>query len=345
MAKISINVMEKIQEAIRTRYSKSSIIKNAFDNDVVSNLGKPNYKLLKRFDTYFNQNLLILNPSLTNTFPVTYNGNKSQTLFFNEVVKQYCTDVVGYDPTTPDGKIKTRALLDSIAQKHLKLAIIGYGGAMINFLWNTYLLAYITSYNDPIFKEITIFEKENISLTNILRISKPIILDSFLNIHCGENGVLPKIRLFKEEFQLAEKTILFKRYLEDEEEIRKMTEDNYIFLGAPNFEARVLLQESKFFFLGHANNELEIFYQPLVDMELTFESYGSIDIPVLLSNLAVGTIKMLEIFNEIKMDKKTPVIEYTQSQSLFKVDYGEVYGLVPEVVSNETSPGSNSSDW
>jgi len=347
----TVNVMEKIQEEIRHRYADSSIIKHALDNDVISKLGKSNFRLLKRFTTYMNPNLLILNPSLTNTFPISYNGNKSKTIYFNDTIKQYCTDIIGYDPTTPEGKAKVHELLDSIAQKNLKICVVGYGGAMINFLWNTYLLAFISSYNDPIFEEIIIFEKDSISLTNILRISKPVILDSFLNIHCNDDGSLPKIRLIKEEFQLTKKMGLFKRYLEDEKEVKQLVKDGFVFIGAPNFEARVLLNNAPFYFLGHANNELEIFYQPLVNTELTFESYGSIDVPVLLANLAVGTIKMLEIFNEIPIQgkKNLPKPTHIQSESLFRVDYGEVYSLYPEESTEETSENVERSntepDW
>jgi len=325
----TLNVMEKIGEEIRQRYSETSIIKNAFDNNVITTLGKNKFKLLKRFNTYMNPNLLVLEPMLTNTFPISYNGNKRKTIYYNDVVKKYCTDIIGYDPTTEEGKVKIHALLDSIAKKELKLCVVGYGGAMINFLWNTYLLSFISSYNDPIFKELIVFEKENISLTNILRISKPVLLEAFLGIHCDENGGLPKIRLIKEEFQLAEKVSLFKRYLEDEKEIKNLVKNNFIFIGAPNFDARILLEKSPFYFLGHANNELEIFYQPQINAELTFESYGSIDVPVLLANIAVGTIKMLEIFNDIELtgSKNKPKPAHSAGESLLKIDYGEIYNL------------------
>lgn len=340
MSTTTISVMEKIQEEIRHRYAGTSIIKSALDNDVISKLGDSNFKLLKRFTTYMNPNLLILNPSLTSTFPISYNGNKQKTIYFNDIVKQYCADIVGYDPTTPEGKIKIHALLKSIAEKELKLCIVGYGGAMINFLWNTYLLAFISSYNDPVFKEIVVFEKENISLTNILRISKPVILESFLNIHCDDDGALPKIRLIKEEFQLSEKLSLFKRYLTDEKEVKQMVKDGFIFTGAPNFEARILLQKTPFYFLGHANNELEIFYQPIVNTELTFESYGSIDVPVLLANLAVGTIKLLEIFNNIPIVKTKPKPTHAVSESLLKIDYGKIYGL-----DTQNDQNTQSTEW
>jgi hypothetical protein len=342
---IRVNVIEKIQEEIRHRYSETSIIKSAIDNDVITGLGK-SFKLLKRHDTYMNPNLLILNPELTSTFPISYNGNKNKTIYFNDIVKKYCMDVVGYDPTTPEGKERVRELLDNIAKKKLKLAVIGYGGAMINFLWNTYLLAFISSYNEPIFEEITIYEKESISLTNILRLSKPIILDSFLSIHCNDDGSLPKIRLIKEEFQLTKKMVLFKRFLTEESEVKALEKEGYVFIGAPNFAARQLLENSPFFFLGHANNELEIFYQPLVNTDLTFESYGSIDVPVLLSNLAVGTIKQLELFLEVDTSKKKSSTNFEKSQSLFKVDYGVLYNLtesetVQEDNETQTSDGES----
>jgi len=320
----TINIMDKINEGIRHRYATDSIIKKAFDNHVCHQLSTSTLKLKKRHELYFNPNLLILKPDLTEKFKVSFAGNNKKSIYFNPVVREYVEKIVGFDPITPEGKAKIRSMLSDLSKKRLKIVIVGYGGAMINFLWNLYLLSFISSFNDPIFEHIVVYEKENISLTNILRISKPILLESFLDIHQKE-GRLPKVRLLREEFQLADSITSYIRYLEDPEEIKILNDDGYIFIGAPNFEARMKLEETNFIFMGHANNELEIFFQPIVNNDLTFESYGSIDIPVLLSNLAAGTISMIDILGQFQTDKNEFAFE--KGASLLKIDYGEINGI------------------
>jgi len=322
----SINVFEKIFEEIRHRYSPTSIIPGACDNETIFQLDKKSVKILKRYSTVFNPNLKFIVPELSDKFPIRYAGYKKETIYTIPEVVNYCRDIIGIDPTTKDGKQAIHEILDNIAKKELKLAIIGYGGAMINFLWNTYILAFASSYNNPIFKELTIFERESISFTNILRLGKPVMIESYLNMITDERGSLPKIRLIREEFQLAEDTHLIHDYLEDPKLVKKLEDDGYIFLGAPNFEARNLLENSKFFFFGHANNEFEITYCPRVDAGLAFETYGSIDIPVLLANIAVGSLAMLDIFSKLDTENMPDI-----NSSIFKIDYGVQYGLTTQI--------------
>lgn len=317
----TIKVFNKLYEEIRQRYAPDSIIKGALDNHAIHQLfTKKDFKVLKKYKQCFNPNMLVIIPNLSQVFPIPYTGRKAETIYHNQYIRDYCLATTGIDPITEKGKQEIRDILKAIQAKEMKLAIIGYGGAMINFLWDTYLLAFLSNFNEPVFKEICVFEKEAISFTNILRIGKPILLESYLSIYLNENGTLNKLNLIREEFQLAEDVTLIEDYLTTPDDLKELVDNDFVLIGAPNFDARVLLQDSNFFFFGHANNELEIFFQPVVNTELTFESYGSIDIPVLLSNIAAGTIEMLRIF--AGFDVQNP--KYEKSESVFRIDYGEI---------------------
>ena len=316
----TIKVFDKLYEEIRPRYAPDSIIKGALDNHAIHQLfTKKDFKVLKKYKTCFNPNTLVIIPNLSQVFPIPYTGRKAETIYHNQYVRDYCIATTGIDPMTEAGKAEIHDILRAIQAKEMKLAVIGYGGAMINFLWNTYLLAFLSDFNEPVFKEICVFEKEAISFTNILRVGKPVLLESFLSIYLNESGSLNKLNMIREEFQLAEDVTLIEDYLTEEDDLKELVDSDFLLIGAPNFEARKLLEDSNFFFFGHANNELEIFFQPIVNTELTFESYGSIDVPVLLSNIAAGTIEMLRIFTAF--DVKNP--GYEKSQSLFRIDYAE----------------------
>ncbi len=317
----TIKVFDKLYEEIRHRYAPDSIIKGALDNHAIHQLfTKKDFKVLKKYKTCFNPNTLVIIPNLSQVFPIPYTGRKSETIYHNQYVRDYCIATTGIDPMTIEGKAEIHSILKAIQAKGMKLAVIGYGGAMINFLWNVYLLAFLSDFNEPIFEEICVFEKEAISFTNILRLGKPILLESYLSIYLNESGTLNKLNLIREEFQLAKDVTLIEDYLTEAEDLKELVDNDFVLVGAPNFEARKLLEDSNFFFFGHANNELEIFFQPIVNTELTFESYGSIDVPVLLSNIAAGTIEMLRIFTSF--DSKNP--GYTKSESCFRIDYGEI---------------------
>ncbi len=317
----TIKVFDKLYEEIRHRYAPDSIIKGALDNHAIHQLfTKKDFKVLKKYKQCFNPNTLVIIPNLSQVFPIPYTGRKAETVYHNQYVRDYCLATTGIDPMTPEGKEEIHGILRAIQAKEMKLAVIGYGGAMINFLWDTYLLAFLSNFNEPVFKEICVFEKEAISFTNILRIGKPVLLESYLSIYLNETGALNKLNMIREEFQLAEDVTLIEDYLTDEADLKELVDNDFVLIGAPNFDARVLLQDSNFFFFGHANNELEIFFQPIVNTELTFESYGSIDVPVLLSNIAAGTIEMLRVFTGF--DVKNP--GYEKSESVFRIDYGEI---------------------
>ncbi len=335
---VVVDIYERIFEEIRHRYSASSIIKGAIDNEIIYKVFKNiDVKMLKKWKHLYNPNLKVLIPELSDIenetgvyFLVGRNGRHSLNNIYDiPPLRKYIKSTMGFDPMTEEGKKAIWEMLDKLAQKEHNLAVIGYGGAMINFLWDLFLLKTISEYPYPLFNKIVVFERENLSLTNLFRIGKFIILENYSSLFLDENGKLNKLNLIREEFSLAkeENFFLIEDYLtEDSDEmLQQLREKNYLMIGAPNFAARKMLEKDNFFFFGHANNELEIFYQPYVDDELTFESYGSIDIPVLISNIAAGTIAMVNIFGDINKEdlQNKDKSLFNPSESLFRIDYGE----------------------
>ena len=319
-----LKIGDILNEKIRVRYSEDSILSKygICDNEVATRMLAGKTKVLKKWKDIYNPNMNVIFPEISELIPVTPPGVLNDTIYNKEIVKRYCNDIIGWNPI--DNPDKAEELLRNIQSKNLKIAVIGYGGAMINFLYFVYLLTYYANFNEPIFEEIAVFEKENIAFTNLLRLGKPLVLKNYLDIFV-ENQDIPTIKklyLLEEEQRLTKNIIIqIDGYLEDQDDIDELKNQGYILIGAPNFAARQLLEQNDmpFFFFGHANNELEIFYQPVVDSDLTVESYGSIDIPVLLSNIAVGTIAQLQIWNDMDLENNP----FEKSQSLFRIDMGE----------------------
>ena len=318
-----IRIFDKIAEEIRMRYSDKSIVKGAADNEAIFKyFNSGSFKVLKRWDLLFNPNLNVIFPELAQKFPIPYPGKKTY-LYKNPVIKKYIQDILGWNPV--DDPEKIIKLFKKVKEKNINLIVVGYGGAMINFLYNLSNLKDLVGFNEPIFKSMYAFEKENIAFTNILRLGKPIALEAYMEVFVNsKNGPigLNKLNLLKDELNLAEDVLLVEDYLTEENIAELEDEDlpNKVFIGAPNFTARKLLEDSNFYFFGHSGHEIEIFYKPYVDTELARETYGSIDIPTLISNIALGTIAQLEIWAKVE-DINNPGFE--NSQSLFKQDMEE----------------------
>jgi len=295
----TLKIWDKIYEEIRMRYSNNSIINNAADNKALFNFFRnKKIKILKKWKNIYNPNFQVLFPDLSEKFPVSLNPKKDNIYSINEV-KKYIKSTLDINMDDPDDLKKINEWMKKVKEKNIDLVIVGYGGAMINFLYFLNLLSYKVKFNEPIFKNMVVFEKENISFTNILRLGKPIVLNSYTNYNTNTDGTLNKLNILDDEVALSEEIGLFDFYL-DEEIIPRLEAkfSNLVYLGAPNFAARQLMENKNFYFFGHGDNDLEIFYQPRVNSDLTVETYGSIDIPVLLSNIAVGTLAQLKIWAE-----------------------------------------------
>lgn len=171
---------------------------------------------------------------------------------------------------------KLKVAMRKLKEKELTFVSVGYGGLSINVLHFLSLLAYRVNVDD-VFKKLHIYEEDNISFTNIMRIYKDLT-----HFQCSFGDRLNKLHIFEDE-NLAEKVMLHKYYLK--EEFIGDVGDDVVFFGAPDFETRDMLQKYNFIFGGHSGNNVAFVYKPKVDSDLTIESYGTINLGVFFLNM------------------------------------------------------------
>ncbi len=227
--------------------------------------------------------------------------------------------------------IPTKEDFQKIREKDINLALVGYGGAMINMLHNMYLWSMELG-ETRVFRNIVVFEKDTIDFSNVARLGKPIIFDFVPNFVSNETDhqairTLDKVSLITKEEELSKRKriVSFDDWLQDKH-VGSLKSKNYIIVGAPDLDTRQMLteNEAQFYFMGHSNYEVDITYQPEITSSLVVENYGSIDIPVLLTNLQLATaafIKQLawgevpeknqKVFN---FDMKKYIEEHTQEK-------------------------------
>lgn len=300
---IHVNLGDLLLEQLRHRYSEDSILPFA-DNKFI----RQYLQNRSNFTDLDLQNMVILNPNieqldlgyLYNKYELNRkNQNKLSKFplifklpFFRKILEE-----LDLTPTRED--------MEAIAAKNLKLVVVGYGGAMINFIYNLTLWGQELQY-PAILNDLYIFEGDSLAFHNIPRIGKRITQtyhraqsEDMDNHPFSENGipVLPKADLVREEAILVKENLpmVRKNYLTAELAAIAASK-GCTFIGAPTFEARAFLADKSFMFFGHGGNEVDIVARPEVDMSLGNETYGSIDIPVLLLNIHIATcawIKMM----------------------------------------------------
>jgi hypothetical protein len=178
--------------------------------------------------------------------------------------------------------------LRKIKSKRLRLVVIGFGGAMVNSLYFMNKFSEMSSLSD-IFGALYIYEDDMLDITNA-----PRIYPDLSKIHHSNSkpkckldmiySLLPALRDYPSPYDM--------RFRE-----RNVLEhgNGSIYLGAPDFATRKILEDKNFLFLGHAGNELQIFKTPIVDATMTTETYGSIDTTVFFYNMLLGTIELIDI--------------------------------------------------
>jgi len=280
-----------IGEKFRQKYSPESILPYD-DNKIIHKLmtGNP------LFDSNEIPNLKIMNPNITAMSrqllsSVDSSRNMEPESFTNKITETLL-DELDIRPTKED--------MIAIREKNIKLCIIGTGGAMINVLYN--MLIWSKSLSEiGIFDKLVIFEKDVLDVGNIPRIGKPIVTTLHTDLtldwspDVDNTKLLPKIDLLSDEHLLVrgQKPVIFKEWVE-QKEIDILSEKEYTFVGAPTLDTRAMLHETDFYFIGHGDTEVEIRFQPQMTSGLVVETYGVIDIPVLLINLQLATAAFIK---------------------------------------------------
>ena len=199
--------------------------------------------------------------------------------------------------------------LTRIKERNIVLISVGYGGASINLLHFIAKFAELSGVHN-IFRYLVLYEGDNLTVLNALRIYKPV---ASVTCQQGEQNKMvlvsqgPERLLSEHIIQNPEYLTKDHTYMEesaDGELITKMTVESIaekpgvVFFGAPDFEGRELLQgtnTSPFLFTGHSGSEIDIWRKPQIDGNLTVESYGKIDLSVFFVNLLHGARALCDI--------------------------------------------------
>ena len=216
---------------------------------------------------------------------------------------------------------KLKDAMHKVKKKELTFVSIGYGGLSINIIHFLSLFAYRTGVED-IFKTLHIYENDNLSYTNIMRIYK-----DMTHISCNMGEKLNKTAIFSEE-NLAENIMLHQYYLTEDH--LGDTDDNTVFFGAPDFNTRKILEDKNFLFSGHQGDNVSFVYQPIVDSDLTTETYGTINLASFYLNMMKATENLMYILaRDEKPEKDSIVFQYNAKKYISEtfeedgVDYGK----------------------
>ncbi len=181
---------------------------------------------------------------------------------------------------------RLKKAMQDVRSRGLTFVSVGYGGLSINMLHFLSMLAYRLDEYD-IFKALHIYENDNISYTNIMRVYKDLS-----HTACGYGDRINKTVLFDED-NIAENIMLHQYYLK-EEHIGDIGNDVFFF-GAPDFETRDMLSKYNFIFGGHSGDNVVFVYKPLVDSDLTVESYGTINLASFYLNMMKATENLMYV--------------------------------------------------
>jgi len=303
-----ITLKKHLEEQIRQRFAPES--KLGIDNTLIQTIFKMEsheetfvQEKLAAMGSVFNPNFKLLNYGLNDILGYNVLGEKYPDFVLKKgfpnymelagIPKGYTSKYFGGQPL--------KKIWKKISSQNIDLVVIGYGGAMTNILYNLSLLGDAFD-NRTVFNSIKVFEDDHWSVTNVMRISKPIMHRAFSSFQL-QYDVLPKTSIIDAEFELAEvfqiSNSRFKK-----EDIQKILEENpnTIFMGAPDLETRVLLEEANanFIMVGHSGNGVRITKNPKIEGAIS-ETYGTIDVPVLLCNLWAATYKLVELFSNIEL--------------------------------------------
>ncbi len=281
-----VNLKEYLANEVRMRFSPDSLLPYA-DNKVI-------HKILgDGLSTQEAKEAKLMNPNII---------KMSRNLLLNQDFVSQSLDPSFDDPLTKEimehlDVVPTKEDFQKIRDKDINLCLVGYGGAMVNMLHNMYVWAMEVS-EVRIFKNIVIFEKDTVDFSNLVRFGKPVSFDytaefaTFASEDVPNIKTLKKVSMLTHEKELSQqrKIVSFVEWLRDTH-AAALKDKNYVLVGAPDLETRTMLNTigSDFYFMGHSDHEVDITYQPEITSGLVVETYGSIDIPVLLVNLQIAT--------------------------------------------------------
>lgn len=178
--------------------------------------------------------------------------------------------------------------LNALKKEKLNLILVGYGGYSINTLEFLYQLCIRTGVTN-LFKTLTIFEADNLTVTNCFRIYKNVLIPAE-----AVSDMQSKLALITDNYDgiLSDAIHLVNEYLTPEIYTENFKGKRVVYLGAPDFDTRKLLEDENFIFGGHAGDEVALISKPSINADITIESYGTINPAILFMNLLRATVAL-----------------------------------------------------
>jgi len=321
-----INLKNEIQENLRMRYKPNSILPFDDNKIVIDYYANP-----QNFSFQDISGFNIMNPNLAKLearlfLKIKKDYGKYPRHFNNKLLWKIIRDL-DIVPTRDDLKV--------IKDSKYKILSIGMGGAMINFFYN--LQYWCMKLEVPgIFHRMHVREADFLEFTNIPRIGEDIVMEtsaSTVRDIDDEIGGIYKLVLTKNLKWLVEDiSPMNKNEYVDQKAIDLFAQNGYNMIGAPDFETRKLLEDKNFMFFGHGGTSVDLTYQPVVNTELGNETYGSIDIPVLLLNFQVATAAWIKKeANRIRTGE-----DYEHDSDIFTFNMAEYLEANPDAVELST---------
>lgn len=270
---MNIGVLDTLRKAITTRYkifSKEQVITIGEQRKVPTIVGDSlAASMFADKDIEVPSGTEFISPNLASIF-------NSNTISFDYLVSLLDIDMV-----------QLKADLEELKAAEMNLIIVGYGGYSINtieFLYQFCIRLGITN----LFKYIAIYEDDNLTYTNCLRIYPNLSTPS------ASSNSIPKFDVFNDKYDkvLSENINLVFHRLDAETYKEYYEGKNVTLLGAPDFETRQLLEEARFIFGGHSGDEVALINKPIINAQITTESYGTVNPTTLFLNLIKGSTKL-----------------------------------------------------
>lgn len=190
------------------------------------------------------------------------------------------------------------------------ITILGFGGTMGNFIFWCHEFKKYFKLN-YIFKSLEIFEGDNLELSNIFRIPA-----KYPNKPVGCSYEYSKINIPYIE------SISLKQYIHYNKYNQHALKRNSIVIGTPDIETRNYLSNSQYDFICPMtrDDEFDIWENPIVDPQLTVETYGTINLNHYLLSMFYLSVKLIE---RLGMNKPYGVQTKYMSFTLDDIDFKE----------------------
>lgn len=229
---------------------------------------------------------------------------------------------------------ETKKEFQALKKADINLIIVGYGGYSINTLEFLYKICVELGIKN-LFKTITIFEGDNLTFTNTFRLYKNVFKPIGVSVKQSKLDVLTQ----NYDGVLSDKIYLVPEFMTAEVYEDSLKGKRVVFLGAPDFQTRELLKDANFIFGGHAGDDVSLISKPLVDMELTTESYGIINVATLFLNLLRATFELPKALT-CDFPENTVLFDYNYRTELEVGNVKSPYKLVvdPNEVEPEAEP-------